>query len=223
MVKVLVLDDEVELRSEVSAYLRSLGHEVTEVGSIRQFHQVFSAQLFDVLLLDRMLPDGDGLALLGELRLQQVRSGVIMFTARDGTQERIEGFRTGADHYVSKPVRMDELAALIEVMAWRLKTAEEWRLDGMQWILYAPDGVPVKLTAQEFDFLNILGRQAGRAVSRSVLLGQMGKDPEHYDPRNLDALVLRLRKKIEEASKHPFPMKTVHGVGYVVSHLKLDA
>ena len=222
MLKVLVLDDERELREEVAVYLSGLGYLVTQVGSIRQFHQVFSPEQFDVLLLDRMLPDGDGLELVSELRLANVRCGVIMFTAKDGTRDRIEGFRTGADHYVSKPVRMDELGALIKVLAWRLTTPVEWRLDRSQWVLNEPNGIQIKLTSQEFEFLSILSKQADKAVSRSAILEHMGKDPEHYDPRNLDALVLRLRKKIEEVSTHPFPLKTVHGFGYVLSKIKHD-
>jgi len=222
MIRVLVLDDERDLREEVAAYLLGLGYVVTEVGTIKQFHQYFSADKFDVLLIDRMLPDGDGLGLVNELRSAHVRCGIVMFTAKDGTKDRIEGFKTGADHYVSKPVRLEELGALIKVLAWRLAPSSEWRLDKNHWVLQAPGGGSIHLTTQEFDFLSILARNLNKAVSRASILDQMGKNPEKADPRNLDALVLRLRKKIEEATAHPIPIKTVHGVGYMVSQIAQD-
>jgi len=175
MTRVLVLDDERELREEVAAYLRGIGCAVTEVGTIRQFHQFFAADQFDVLLLDRMLPDGDGLELVNELRAANVRCGVVMFTARDATKDRIEGFKTGADHYVSKPVRLEESGALIKVMAWRLAAPDEWRLDKSQRVLYEPNGAQIKLTSNEFEFLNILSRYPNKSVSRNSLLDQMGK------------------------------------------------
>lgn len=218
-----MLDDERELREEVSTYIRGLGYAVTEVGSIKQFHQFFATDHFDVLLLDRMLPDGDGLDLVGELRSVNIRCGIIMFTARDATKDRIEGFRTGADHYISKPVRLEELGAMIKVLAWRLSSPDEWRLDQSQWMLYEPNGGQIKLTSQEFEFLKILSKYPNKSVPRSLILEQMGKDPEHYDPRNLDALVLRLRKKIEDAASAAFPLKTVHGVGYSIAKIKTDA
>ncbi|PUE37962.1 response regulator transcription factor [Limnohabitans sp. Hippo4] len=219
MIRVLVLDDERELREEVAAYLLGLGYAVTEVGSIKQFHQYFGPDKFDVLLIDRILPDGDGLDLVSELRAASVRCGIVMFTAKDGTKDRIEGFKTGADHYVSKPVRLDELGALIKVLAWRLSPMVEWRLDKNHWTLIEPGGSSIHLTTQEFDFLSILAKNRNKAVSRASILNQLGKNPEKADPRNLDALVLRLRKKIEEATSHPLPIKTVHGVGYMVSQV----
>lgn len=219
MTRVLVLDDERDLREEVASYLRRQDYEVTELASIKQFYQFFHPYSTDVLLLDRMLPDGDGLELVSELRAANVRCGIIMFTARDSTKDRLEGFRTGADHYVSKPVRLEELGALIKVLSWRMGQTEQWQLDVNQRILKDPDGTEFPLTSQEFAFLLALEKSPNRAVSRETILEFMGKDPHHYDARNLDALVLRLRKKTETSKRHTLPLKTVHGVGYVMSKI----
>lgn len=219
MTRVLLLEDERELREEVASYLRRQGHEVVEVSSIKQFHQFFQPLSTDVLMLDRMLPDGDGLELASELRSANVRSGIIIFTARDASKDRLEGFRTGADHYVSKPVRLEELGALIKALSWRMGQPDLWQLDVNQRILKDPDGVEFPLTTQEFAFLKALEKSANKAMSRDIILESMGKDPLHYDARNLDALVLRLRKKIEMSTRHTLPLKTVHGVGYVIAKI----
>ena len=219
MIRVLVLDDERDLREEVSSYIKAHGCEVTEVGTIRQFHQYFSEEKFDVLLIDRLLPDGDGLELVSELRSANIRCGVIMFTARDASKDRIEGFRTGADHYVTKPVKLEELGALIKVLAWRINAPDEWRLNQNHWVLYDPSGTPIKLTTHEFEFLKVLCTSPNKTVTRSDVIEQLGKDPDQYDTRNLDALVLRLRKKIEQVSAFKLPLKTVHGIGYVMSKI----
>lgn len=220
MIRVLILDDERELREEMAIYTRGLGYSVTEVETIRQFHHFFVADKYEILILDRLLPDGDGLDLVAELRAANVRCGIIVCTGRDATKDRIEGFKTGADHYVAKPVRLEELGAMIKTLVWRLRPPDEWSLDSSQWVLHEPNGGQIKLTSQEFEFLKILSQHACKPVSRSFILDQMQKNPEHYDPRNLDALVLRLRKKIEEATPHPLPLKTVHGIGYVIAKIK---
>ncbi len=220
MVKILLLDDEVDLRVEVADFLRGIGYLVTEVGSIRQFYQFFQADKFDVLLLDRLLPDGDALDLVKEIREKGSRIGIVMFTAMDSTKDRIDGFQFGADHYVSKPVRMEELSGLIRVLSWRVSGPNSWLLSTSNWALSTPDNAVISLTTQEFSFLRILIESGSRIpISRDQIVEKMGKDVEKYDSRNLDTLVLRLRKKVEDACGHPLPLKTVHGTGYLLSNV----
>ena len=118
MANVILLDDEEDIRVEFAAFLQSMGHEVQTAGSIKQFLALFLTHPPDLALIDRNLPDGDGLELVKSLREQGVRCGVIMFTARDATQDRIDGFRTGVDHYLTKPVRLQELAAVMQSLTW---------------------------------------------------------------------------------------------------------
>jgi two-component system OmpR family response regulator len=106
MIQVLVLDDESELREEVAFFLRARVCTVTEAGSIREFRNAVVLQDYDIFIIDRKLPDGDGLDLVTDLRSQGVRSGIVVFSARDACTDRIEGYQRLADHYVTKPVRL---------------------------------------------------------------------------------------------------------------------
>ena len=216
MATVILLDDEVDIRDEFAAYLRGLGHEVQTVGTIKQFLGLFVTQKPDIAVVDRSLPDGEGLDLVKEFRDQGVRCGVIMFTAKDSTQDRIDGFKSGVDHYLTKPVRLQELGAVVQSLTWRLQATASWRLVLATWELKAPGGVVIKLTAQESAFLQVLVEQAGQTVNRKKVVQSLGKSFADYDPRNLDVLLLRLRKKVAGATSAVFPVKTVHGAGYII-------
>ena len=214
MVKVLLLEDEQVLREEIADYLRGQGFETTEVGSIRQFRQFFNSSTYDVVILDRMLPDGDGLDLASELREEDHRCGILMLTARNSSQELIHGYMSGADHYITKPVRMDELSAIIHSMVWRILPRENWWLELLTSTLMTPRDVRIKLTSQEFQFLATLGKIAPKPLSRHQIASALGKDLSNYDPRNLDAMVMRLRKKVAELTHEALPLRTHHGHGY---------
>lgn len=217
MVRILLLDDERELREEIADYLRGAGFEVDEAGSLRQFHQQFSAQRYPVVVIDRALPDGDGLDLVEDLRQADPQCGIVVFTARDASQERISGYRRGADHYLTKPIRLEELVAVLESVARRVTPEAQWLLREADWSLLIPGGPAIRLTAQEHALLGALARGRTRALSRSQILEALGKDSETYDPRNLDALVLRLRRKVAEVSPQALPLKAVHGAGYALT------
>ena len=214
MAKILLLEDESELREEVSEYLRSQSHHVTEVSSVRQFLQFFPHEQSDILLIDRGLPDGDGLELVQELRLKGHRCGIVVFTARDSSQDRLSGYLTGADHYITKPIRLVELGAIINAMAWRLAPVTRWSLDNAAGCLLSPSGIRIKLTSQEMQFLHIVGKQAPKPITRQAIAQAIGKDLSHYDVRNLDALVMRLRKKVAQLTLESLPLHTHHGAGY---------
>lgn len=217
MAQILLLDDESELREEVGDFLRAAGHQVDEAGSIRQFRQYVPARAYDVLIIDRALPDGEGLDLVAELRAEGLRSGIVMFTARDASRDRISGYESGADHYLTKPIRLDELAAVVGALARRVAPRGGWRLDVSQWALWSPEGEVVNLTAQEHQLLLALSKAPHKSLSRRQIVEVLGKDMARYDPRNLDALVLRLRRKAGEVSAAPLPLKTVHGTGYALT------
>ncbi len=217
MAHLLLLDDESELREEIADFLRGAGHEVDEAGSLRQFHQQFSADRHHIAVIDRALPDGDGLELVGELRRQDVRCGIVVFTARDGSQDRIQGYQNGADHYLTKPIRLEELAAVVQALAWRVAPGQNWRLHPAEWTLMTPEQQPVRLTALEHGLLQALARSPSRSLTRRQIVEGLGKDMASYDPRNLDALVLRLRRKVSETSSVPLPLRAVHGTGYALT------
>ena len=214
MVKVLLLEDEQALREEIADYLRAQGFETTEVGSIRQFRQFFHSSLYELLVIDRMLPDGDGMDLVTELRDEGHRCGILILTARDSSQDRIGGYRNGADHYITKPIRLDELTAIIRSIAWRMLPNEHWWLDSLTPTLVSPRAVRIKLTTQEFQFLETLGKISPKPMGRHQIANALGKDPSNYDPRSLDAMVMRLRKKVLDQTDEALPLRTHHGSGY---------
>lgn len=217
MAYILLLDDESELREEVADFLRAAGHEVDEAGSIRQFRQYVPARAYDILIIDRALPDGEGLELVAQLCSEGIRSGIVMFTARDASRDRINGYQNGADHYITKPVRLEELAAVVNSLARRVAPRSDWRLDTSEWCLRAPGGDPIRLTALEHRLLLALAKAPSKSLSRQQIVMLLGKDAASYDPRNLDALVLRLRRKAGEVTRVQLPLKSVHGSGYALT------
>lgn len=217
MAHVILLDDAPDTSAECVGYLQGLGHVVQSATTVQQFLSVFSTHKPDIALVDRRLPDGDGLAVVKGLRDQGVRCGVVMFTGQDAPQDRIDGFRLGVDHCLTKPVRLQELGAVLESLTWRLQVSASWRLTPNTWELKAPNGVVIRLTAQEKAFLQVLVEHAGQTVSRKKVVESLGKNFADYEPRNLDVLLLRLRKKVASATDLAFPVKTVHGAGYVMA------
>jgi len=217
MSKILLLDDESELREEVAAYLRQQGFDVDEAASLREFDQKMRAKQYDMVILDRLLPDGDSLERVDDFRAQHPHCGVIMFTARDSSRDRISGYKLGADHYLTKPIRMDELSVIVMALSRRLQANQVWRLNSAGWSLTTPDHQSVNLTGLEYVFMYELAQHAPRAVTRAALVEALGKSQDSYDPRNLDTLVLRFRKKVLETTGIALPLKTMHGSGYSFS------
>jgi DNA-binding response OmpR family regulator len=214
MSKIALLDDEAELREEVAAFLRSHGHQVTELGSCAELRASVATAPSDILVVDRMLPDGDGLDVVAEVTQRHRQMGVVMFTARDAGIDKVDGLRRGADHYLTKPVRLEELLAVIESLARRVSQSSDWKIDSVEWNVITPEGHVVSLTPQEYQFLNALNNAPSRVLTRQQIVHALGKHEDNYDARSLDALVLRLRKKVAAVTRQPLPLKTVHGTGY---------
>ena len=215
MVSVLILEDERDLREEIADYLLNIGHEVQAVETNKQFLAYAKTHSPDIAIIDRMLPDGDGLQLIEEVRQQGARLGVIVLTAMGEEHERIKGYAAGVDHYLTKPIRLQELGAVLHALAWRMQIGGCGQFVLQAWDLLVPTGQSLRLTAQEVIFLSTLLKSKGTVVSRRKLVEALGKDVSEYDPRNLDALLLRLRKKVSGATATSLPVKTVHGSGYI--------
>lgn len=213
--RVLVVEDESDLREATVAYLQLEGFRAVGVGSLAAAERLLQAQDFGLLVLDLGLPDGDARLWL-EQRDDLLDKGIIMTTARGERGERIAGVQAGADCYLVKPVDLDELVGLARNLLRRLRheVAQAWTLDGVKWILQAPDACPIKLTHSELVILGALARRAGEAVSRDELAAALGHDPLVYDPRRLEILVRRLRGKVGDALGFALPLETVHGQGY---------
>lgn len=214
-IRILVVEDEADLRGAVVSYLKLNEFAAEGVGSVQAMDNWLETKDCDLIVLDLGLPDGDGITLAGRLRRRN--RGVIICTARGTPAERVRGLIQGADHYLVKPVDLVELVAVARNLAGRILAdapATAWRLDTRRWTLTAPDRPPVSLTRSEVVLLSALAEQVGTAVARDALIVRMGHNPQTYDVRRMEILVRRLRRKVEETAAEPLPLQTVHALGY---------
>ncbi|MFQ5401629.1 MAG: response regulator [Anaerolineae bacterium] len=219
--KILVVDDEQTLLNTVRAYLEQEGYTVQTAVDGRSALHTFRDFQPDLVVLDIMLPEIDGLELLRQIR-QSSDVYVIMLTARADETDKIVGLTLGADDYVTKPFSPRELVARIKAALRRLNgspvrkaelVSRRLRLD-VDGRLAWKDGQPLDLTPIEFDLLHALMRQDGRALSREQLIEQVWGYDYYGEDRVVDVHIGRLRKKIEDDPAHPTHIVTVWGAGY---------
>ncbi|HPB74966.1 MAG TPA: response regulator transcription factor [Chromatiaceae bacterium] len=210
MARIALLEDEILLRKELAAFLSKRDHEVAQAGTLAEFWPLMPQ--VDIAILDLMLPDGSGEEVARRLRQEHPRVGILMLTARGAIQDRLQGLDAGADHYLVKPFRLVELAAIIDALLRRLGTG--WRLDGQRRLLIAPDGFSSALSVAEMTLFNLLCGHPGEVVTQRTLVEALGFDWLDYDRRRLDKLVSRLRHRWQEESGQELPLKTEYRHGY---------
>lgn len=218
--RILVVEDERRIAGFLQKGLGEEGHVVQVVGDLATARTSVGMADFDLLLVDRMLPDGDGLALVRELRRQGNHTPAICLTARDRVEERVEGLHGGADDYIVKPFAFDELLARVAAVTRRGNSAAP--ILRVADLTLDPDahrveraGAAVQLTAQEFSLLRYLLENAGRVLSRTRLLEHVWD--LHHDPGTnvVDVYIGYLRAKVDKGFERPL-IHTVRGVGYVL-------
>ena len=222
--RILVVEDEPALRIDLVEYLSGHGWRVDHSGSRAESLDYLLHDRPDIIVLDLALPDGSGLEIAAATRRRYDLSvGIIVLTAYGDEEHRLAGRGAGADIYLVKTASLREIETCCRNLMRRLVTLpssadgslSDWQLDEINWRLHTPDGSSVSLTATEIAFLRPLMAAPHIPQSRSVLSAG-------NDPRNLDAVVCRLRRKIESASRHAPPFKTVYGAGYVFTGAKGD-
>ena len=228
--KLLVVDDDPEIRSLLAAYLEKNGYRVVTVKDGRGMREVLATQRVDLIVLDLMLPGEDGLDLCRELRAGS-RVPVIMLTARGDEMDRILGLEMGADDYLPKPFNPRELLARIKVVLKRtlapslspeapertVTRFNDWQLDPVSRHLVSPEKSVVPLSGAEYRLLSVMLGHANRVLTRDQLLDlTQGRDADPFD-RSIDVLVSRLRRRLREDPRAPGIIKTVRGEGYVLS------
>ena len=222
---VLVVEDEPALRIDLADYLAGRGFRVDQAATCRESLALLEHTRPELILLDLALPDGSGFTVAAAARRQyDLAVGIIMLTAFDDEAHRLAGLGVGADIYLVKDSSLREIEACCRNLLRRLRSQRvakpapaqpAWHLDEMNWQLLTPDGVAVTLTATEVAFLKPL-MAAPHVPQKRGDLCQGG------EPRNLDAVVLRLRRKIEAASRHAPPFRAVYGSGYVFTGVPSD-
>jgi DNA-binding response OmpR family regulator len=217
----LMIEDDASLAALVSEYLSSLGFRVTTAGTATAGLSQLRRGKFDALVLDVMLPDGDGFDVCRQVRAHSDLP-ILMLTARGEDTDRIVGLELGADDYLPKPFNPRELAARLRAILRRgggSGRAELLRFGRLEIDRAARvvrvDGRERSLTSHQFDLLWVLAQNAGRVMTRESLMEKVrGAELEAFD-RSLDVHVSRIRSAIEDDLKHPRRIITVRGAGYV--------
>ncbi|MEP7138325.1 MAG: response regulator transcription factor [Caldimonas sp.] len=230
--RLLMIDDDARLASMVSDYLGRAGFEVETAGSLAAGREQLGANVYEALILDLMLPDGDGLDLCRELRgsSRTRQLPLLMLTARGEPMDRIVGLELGADDYLPKPFEPRELLARVKALLRRASPQgaddDVLRFGRLEVDLGARvarlDGKSCDLTGHQFDLLVVLAQSPGRVLSRDQIMDSLKGHPLEAFDRSIDVHISRIRAVIEDDAKAPRRVLTVRGAGYVFAR-KQDA
>ena len=230
--RLLLIDDDARLTAMIGDYLRGNGYAVDTAGSLAAGRERLKVGGYDALVLDLMLPDGDGLDLTREVRgdPRLKRLPLLMLTARGEPLDRVVGLELGADDYLPKPFEPRELLARVKALLRRAEpeasSDDVMRFGRLEIDLGARqariDGKAADLTGHQFDLLVVLAQSAGRVLSRDQIMDALKGHPMEAFDRSIDVHISRIRACIEDDPKNPKRVLTVRGSGYVFAR-KQDA
>jgi len=218
--RILIAEDDTETAEFVQRGLEQLGHNPAVVATGLDALHLLSTEQFDVAVIDRMLPELDGLSVVRRVRAAGIELPVLLLTALGRIEDRVNGLEAGADDYLVKPFAFSEFAARVNALARRRPLQPELtRLEqagihmDLLRRLVTRDGLPVQLQPREFRLLEELMREGGKVVTRTMLLERVWN--YHFDPQTniVETHISRLRSKLNEVGKSD-PIETVRGVGY---------
>ena len=222
---ILVVEDELLTRRTLQELLQREGFAVTTAGTVAELLGEINRRAYDLVLLDIVLPDGDGLTACRRIR-ERYRMPIVFLSTKRQLEDRVAGLETGADDYIVKPFEPLEMIARVRA---QLRRAQELNRDGDGKVIRVGplmidsalqdalvDGKPVGLTQKEFQLLHLLASRAGKAVSRDFLIEQLWADDELASDKNVAVYIRRIRQKIERDPDEPEILLTVRGFGYRV-------
>ena len=227
---ILIVDDDPEIRQLLVDYLVRNGFDAVPARSGREMAQALERHAIDLVVLDLMLPDTDGLVLCRDLRARS-DTPVLMLTARGEEADRIVGIEMGADDYLVKPFSPRELLARIKGILRRTRALPPnlkpdaqrclafagWKLDTATRVLTGSDGVATPLSGAEYRLLRILLDHPNRVLNRDQLVELIhGREAEPYD-RAIDVQISRLRQRLQDDGREARLIKTVRGEGYLLA------
>jgi len=222
--KIFVVEDDTDIARLVRHHLEMAGYRVRSYATT---HNVLTDALKDrpsLMLLDIMVPGGDGIELCRQIRQSGQTLGaipIVFLTAKTGEADRIRGLETGADDYITKPFSPRELVARVKAVLRRCEAplppsvirSGDLEIDAMSMILTVR-GTVITATATEFRLLHYLAQHAGRVFTRDQILDAVWRETTFVSPRSVDVYVRKLRAKIELDPEHPRYLRTVRGAGY---------
>jgi DNA-binding response OmpR family regulator len=218
---ILIVEDDENLRVALRDNLEEEGYAVADAADTASAAEAMARSAFDLVILDVMLPDGDGYALCRRLRAAGDRSLILVLTARALEEDLVTGLDAGADDYLVKPYRLRELLARVRALLRRGSAPSHevlrcgvYRVDLRAREVVGADGDAVQLTRTEFDLLCYLLRNTGRAVQRDEILSEVWGKGLVVDDHTVDNFVSRLKKKLRRGARSGFSIRTIRGVGY---------
>ena len=222
--KILVVEDEPVLREGLEDLLASAGHSVDSVADGEAALVRGADPSIELMVLDLMLPKMDGIEVCRRLRELRPSLPILMLTARGSEDDKVEGLRSGADDYVTKPFSTRELLARVEALGRRMQTNgedlaqkigyDDCEIDLGRLVACRPGGEQISLTAREAGILRCLYQHRSRAVSRAELLEMVWEARGDLQTRTVDMTIANLRQKIERDPSRPCIVVTVKGLGY---------
>jgi two-component system, OmpR family, response regulator len=223
--RVLVVEDDKKIVDFISKGLKQAGFAVDQCGNGEDGLSLALNEPYDAAIIDLMLPGLDGLSLIRKLRLSKIATPVIILSARRSVDDRVTGIQIGSDDYLTKPFAFAELLARVQALIRRSQRevqATSLTAGGIHMDLLARqvtrDGKVIELQPREYNLLEYLLRNAGRVVSKTMILEHVWN--YHFDPQTnvVDVLVCRLRNKLDKSSREKV-IHTIRGVGYVFKAL----
>lgn len=213
--RVLIVEDEAALSRQLAAAVAEAGFVVDTAADGERADFLVSTERYDAIVLDLGLPKIDGLTLVGRWRAAGIATPVLVLTARGTWHEKVQGIDAGADDYMAKPFRVEEMLARLRALVRRASgrltpelSAGAIRLDPRQ-SRVTRDGVPVRLTSHEFRVLSYLMHHGGRVVPQAELIEHIYAQDADRDSNTVEVFVARLRRKLG-----PAVIETVRGLGY---------
>ena len=221
--RLLLVEDEVEIKGFLQRSLTDAGYQVEATGDARTAERMTIESMHDVLVVDLGLPDEDGLSLILRLRQLGLRAPVLILSARRSVDERVRGLEQGGDDYLTKPFALAELLARLRNLVKRnsssVAAGTRLRVLDLEVDLLRREasrsGEILNLTPQEFVLLEYLCRNAGRVVTRSMILDEVWGMRIQPDTNVVDVHIYRLRGKVDTDGRRPL-IRTLRGVGYVL-------
>ncbi len=224
MAKILVVEDEAEMRLGLQTYLESEGFEIEMAGNGEEGLHMILANTYHIVLLDVMLPKFSGFEVCRMAREKGDRTPIIMLTAKGEEIDKVLGLEIGAEDYITKPFSLRELLARIKVVLRRYDqngpadsekeiSIGKLQID-FQSYLAKSNNQPIQMTFKEIELLKYLVQNKNKILTREELLNKIWGYDEIVTPRTVDNFIYKLRQKIEEKPENPEFIKTVHKVGY---------
>lgn len=221
--KILLVEDDVQVCSFIEKYFLEAGHIVEVETSGNKGHQLAKHEVYDVIILDRMLPEMDGISIIKALKTEGNSTPIIILSALGDIDDRVTGLKNGGDDYLVKPFAFEELLARVEVLGRRNSTSKEQasrlKVGSLEIDLItravSREGKIIELQPREFKLLEYMLRHKNQLITRTMLLENVWD--YHFDPQTnvIDVHISRLRQKIDKDFKIQI-IRTVRGSGYII-------